>query len=167
MALAIRITHITVPITETFEAVSVLESLPKAIGNFGGNRRFDYTAHGDMVNATAGLEAVNKRLGTRICVSEATVSRCRGIHFRPVASSVLPGKTRGISAYLPVAPDEYDEDLREAYASAYRLLGNGDPGAAGALAEIAAVYPDDTLIRLHHRRSRENEFDATLVIRRK
>ena len=44
------------------------------VGNFGGGRLFDYTAYGDTINAAARLEAVNKQLGTRICVSAAAVA---------------------------------------------------------------------------------------------
>jgi adenylate cyclase len=45
------------------------------VGNFGGGRFFDYTAYGDTINTASRLEAVNKQLGTRICVSEAVVAR--------------------------------------------------------------------------------------------
>ena len=41
------------------------------VGNFGGGRFFDYTAYGDTINTAARLEAANKFLGTRICVSAA------------------------------------------------------------------------------------------------
>ena len=41
------------------------------VGNFGGNRFFDYTAYGDTINIAARLEAANKQLGTRICVSSS------------------------------------------------------------------------------------------------
>ena len=42
---------------------------PAIVGNFGGGRFFDYTAYGDTINIAARLEAANKQLGTRICVS--------------------------------------------------------------------------------------------------
>ena len=42
------------------------------VGNFGGRRRFDYTAMGDAMNTAARLEAVNKTLGTRVTVSAVT-----------------------------------------------------------------------------------------------
>src|ERR1700712_1848765 len=42
---------------------------PAIVGNFGGGRFFDYTAHGDTINTAARLEVANKVLGTRICVS--------------------------------------------------------------------------------------------------
>ena len=44
---------------------------PALVGNFGGSRFFDYTAYGDTINTAARLEAANKHLGTRICVSAA------------------------------------------------------------------------------------------------
>ena len=44
---------------------------PALVGNFGGSRFFDYTAYGDTINTAARLEAANKFLGTRICVSAA------------------------------------------------------------------------------------------------
>ena len=50
---------------------------PAIVGNFGGGRLFDYTAYGDTINAAARLEAVNKQLGTRICVSAAAAERKR------------------------------------------------------------------------------------------
>src|SRR6202012_1479503 len=39
------------------------------VGNFGGSRYFDFTAHGDTINTAARLESANKHLGTRICAS--------------------------------------------------------------------------------------------------
>ena len=63
---------------------------------------------------------------------------------------------------------ELDRGVQPGFAvTSVQMSGDGDPGATEAFAEIAAAYPDGTLIRPHHRRSREYEFDATLVIRRK
>lgn len=137
------------------------------IGNFGGRRRFDYTAHGDVVNATARLEAVNKRLGTRICVSETTSQQCREIYFRPVATLVLPGKSRGVKAFMPVAPEDFDARLHESYQRAYRALNDGDGDAVGMFAELAEVYPDDPLVGLHRKRIQRGERSTTIVIRKK
>src|SRR3977135_3907807 len=44
---------------------------PAMVGNFGGNRFFDYTAYGDIINTASRLQDANKILGTRICVSAA------------------------------------------------------------------------------------------------
>ena len=62
---------------------------PAIVGNFGGGRLFDYTAYGDTINAAARLEAVNKQLGTRICVSAAAAERADGFCGRPVGDLVL------------------------------------------------------------------------------
>ena len=50
---------------------------PALVGNFGGSRFFDYTAYGDTINTAARLEAANKFLGTRICVSAAVAEARR------------------------------------------------------------------------------------------
>src|SRR4051794_1223153 len=57
---------------------------PALVGNFGGNRFFDYTAYGDTVNIAARLEAANKHLGTRICVSAAIAEAADAFQGRPV-----------------------------------------------------------------------------------
>ena len=67
---------------------------PAIVGNFGGGRLFDYTAYGDTINAAARLEAVNKQLGTRICVSAAAAERAEGFSGRPVGDLLLQGTKR-------------------------------------------------------------------------
>ncbi len=52
---------------------------PALVGNFGGSRFFDYTAYGDTINTAARLEAANKFLGTRICVSATVAEGARRI----------------------------------------------------------------------------------------
>ena len=61
------------------------------VGNFGGELRFDYTAHGDAINTAARLEGANKYLGTRICVSEETARRCPSFTGRPAGTVLLKG----------------------------------------------------------------------------
>src|SRR3974390_1066657 len=55
---------------------------PALVGNFGGDRFFDYTAYGDTINVTARLEAANKQLGTRICVSATLADKDEGFRGR-------------------------------------------------------------------------------------
>ena len=137
------------------------------VGNFGGKRRFDYTAHGDAINTAARLEAINQRLGTRVCVSETTVSQCPEYHFRRVAHLLLRGKTVGLDAYLPVEADSKDEKLLAQYEQAYQALADNDDGADDLFTTLEAQYPDDPLVRLHARRIEAGESGTTLIIRKK
>lgn len=137
------------------------------VGNFGGKRRFDYTAHGDAINATARLEAVNQRLGTTVCVSESTVRQCYETHFRPIANLLLPGKSQGIIAYMPIADEDHESEMITDYELAYQSLCENDARASELFGELAARYPEDTLINLHLKRVQSGEINETLVIRRK
>lgn len=137
------------------------------VGNFGGRRRFDYTAHGDAINTAARLEAINQRLGTTVCVSQNTWERCEGIVFRPVATLVLRGKTQELGTYLPVANNEVDETLFEEYEKAYKALADADPQAAELFVVLRSKYPDDPLVKLHAERLEAGESGVTLIIRKK
>src|SRR5581483_1247085 len=66
---------------------------PALVGNFGGSRFFDYTAYGDTINTAARLEAANKHLGTRICVSAAVAEADSGFQGRPVGDLMLRGRS--------------------------------------------------------------------------
>jgi class 3 adenylate cyclase len=54
---------------------------PAIVGNFGGGRFFDYTAYGDTINIAARLEAANKQLGTRICVSAILAAKVKDFRW--------------------------------------------------------------------------------------
>ena len=81
---------------------------PALVGNFGGGRLFDYTAYGDTVNTASRLEAANKRLGTRICVSAAVVEGVPGFQGRPVGDLMLRGRSEPLRAFEPLANGSFD-----------------------------------------------------------
>ena len=137
------------------------------VGNFGGKRRFDYTAHGDAINTAARLEAINQRLGTRVCVNETTVKQCPDYQFRRVAHLLLRGKEVGLTAYMPVEEDTRDEKLIELYEQAYQALTDNDENADDLFDALQSQYPDDPLVRLHARRIEAGESGTTLIIRKK
>jgi class 3 adenylate cyclase len=137
------------------------------VGNFGGKNRFDYTAHGDPINSAARLEAINQRLGTRICVSESTVAQCDNIQFRSVATLVLRGKTTGIRAFMPVAAHDFDSQLDEQYEQAYNALDENREDAETLFTSLETRYPQDPLVALHSKRIDAGELGTTLVIRKK
>jgi adenylate cyclase len=134
------------------------------VGNFGGKSRFDYTAHGDAINSAARLEAINKRLGTTICVSEATVRQCEGMFFRSIATLVLRGKTEGIRAYTPIKQEVVHDTKELIYEHAYLMLTDNDPVAEAIFSELASLYPQDPLIALHLERIREGQFSTTIIV---
>ncbi len=71
------------------------------VGNFGGERRFNYTAYGEVVVIAARLEAANKTFNTRILFSNATLklAKNRDIPIRPVGEIDLKGVPVPIPAY--------------------------------------------------------------------
>jgi adenylate cyclase len=136
------------------------------VGNFGGQRFFNYTGHGDSVNTAARLESVNKHLGTRICISGQTAGRCPAIRFRPVATLVLKGKTIGLDAFEPLTGQEPYAPL-EAYLAAFQRMSEHDPAAKEAFLNLAERYPADPLPALHARRLEAGETGVKLILSEK
>lgn len=136
------------------------------VGNFGGSTMFDYRALGDPVNTAARLESVNKHLGTRICVSEATLSGCPDAKVRPIGRLVLKGKTQALKVYEPLgdaSPPEYAELAQ--YQAAYEALAAGDRSISSGLFEtMSNSNPADPLVRLHLKRLQEGALDDLIVL---
>ena len=80
-----------------------LDSGVGLVGNFGGKRRFNYTAYGEVVVIAARLEAANKTFDTRILCSAET-QRLAGdpTDLRPVGEIELKGVPEPISAFTPI-----------------------------------------------------------------
>ncbi|WP_293676490.1 CHASE2 domain-containing protein [uncultured Phenylobacterium sp.] len=76
------------------------------VGNFGGERRFNYTAYGEVVVIAARLEAANKTFGTRILFSGDTLKLAkRHVPIEAVGEIDLKGVPVPIPAYTtPVEP---------------------------------------------------------------
>lgn len=70
------------------------------VGNFGGERRFNYTAYGEVVVVAARLEAANKTFGTRILFSGETLKLAKAdVPIEPVGDIDLKGVPVPIAAY--------------------------------------------------------------------
>ncbi|PBB42126.1 adenylate/guanylate cyclase domain-containing response regulator [Mesorhizobium sp. WSM3866] len=122
------------------------------VGNFGGLRFFEYTAYGDTINIAARLEAANKQLGTRICVSESVARAVPDFRGRPVGDLVLRGRTEPLRAYEPLPPGRGEDDSADGYRSAFARLEADDPGAIGAFAAEVGKRPGDQLASFHLKR---------------
>jgi adenylate cyclase len=125
---------------------------PAIVGNFGGGRFFDYTAYGDTVNVAARLEAANKQLGTRVCVSASLAARVEQFRGRPVGDLILRGKTEALRAFEPLGAEQYADSATESYLEAFAKLEAGDPGAMAAFAAHVGKHPDDQLASFHLKR---------------
>ena len=70
------------------------------VGNFGGPRRFNYTAYGQVVVIAARLEAENKAHGTTLLFSEETWHQAQPVSgARPVGEVQLKGVEQAVRAY--------------------------------------------------------------------
>ncbi|HVR50759.1 MAG TPA: adenylate/guanylate cyclase domain-containing protein [Pseudorhodoferax sp.] len=137
------------------------------VGNFGGKTMFDYRALGDAVNTASRLEGANKYLGTRVCVSEATLAGCTGARVRRVARLLPKGKTQPLRVYQPLhdgLTGPVDEAALAAYDAAYAALAAEAPGALAAFEALALQQPEDPLVRLHLLRLRRGECGDLIVL---
>jgi class 3 adenylate cyclase len=125
---------------------------PALVGNFGGSRFFDYTAYGDTVNIAARLEAANKFLGTRICVSAAVADGTEAFQGRPVGDLILRGRSEPLRAYEPLSAEAFKGSATAQYSEAFAKLEAGDAAAMPAFAALVGSHADDALAGFHLRR---------------
>src|SRR5437588_928628 len=125
---------------------------PAMVGNFGGNRFFDYTAYGDTINTAARLEGANKILGTRICVSAAVAQSAEAFRGRPVGDLMLRGRSEPLRAYEPLTPAASEGAASQQYTDAFAKLEAGDSGAMPAFAALVGLHAEDPLAGFHLRR---------------
>jgi len=122
------------------------------VGNFGGSRFFDYTAYGDTVNTAARLEAANKHLGTRICVSSAAAEAAGNFQGRPVGDIMLRGRSEPLRAFEPLQDALFKAPATSQYVDAFAKLEAGDATAMPAFAALVGVHADDALAGFHLKR---------------
>ena len=94
-----------------------LESGQAIVGDVGGGKKLDYTAHGNVVNSAARLEATNKTLGTSICIGPGTGERLGPDLVRPIGRVELRGRSEPQCVYEPW-PATYTAADRAAFLSA-------------------------------------------------
>ncbi|MBF0220423.1 MAG: adenylate/guanylate cyclase domain-containing protein [Gammaproteobacteria bacterium] len=132
------------------------------VGNFGGKAMLDYRALGDAINTAARLETINAKLGTRICVSGATMAQCPHCAARPIGELVLKGKSEAISAFDPLL--EVQSQQCNAYLAAYQLMKDESEAAVEAFQTLALNYPNDPLASYHAKRLVAGEKGCRMVM---
>lgn len=141
-----------------------LHAGPAIVGNFGGDRFFDYTAYGDTINTAARLETVNKQLGTRICVSAALAAKSAKFKGRPVGDLMLRGKTEALRAFEPIPAEQFDSPSTASYIEAFSKLEAESPAAMAAFAAHVGKEPDDPLASFHLKRLLNGHTGTKLVM---
>lgn len=129
-----------------------LHTGPAIVGNFGGERFFDYTAYGDTINIAARLEEANKQLGTRICASAALAASAGNFVGRPIGDLVLRGRHEPIRAFEPLSPQMWESASTRQYLEAFEKLENSDPQAVASFAAVVAGHAGDQLASFHLKR---------------
>ncbi|MCK1473866.1 response regulator [Bradyrhizobium sp. 197] len=125
---------------------------PALVGNFGGNRFFDYTAYGDSINIAARLETANKHLGTRICVSASVAKAAENFQGRPVGELLLRGRSEPLRAFEPLAQAQFAAPETALYSEAFAKMEAGDGAAMPAFAALVGMHADDSLAGFHLKR---------------
>jgi adenylate cyclase len=125
---------------------------PALVGNFGGSRFFDYTAYGDTINTAARLEAANKHLGTRICVSASVAKAAQDFQGRPVGDLMLRGRSEPLRAFEPLLAIKFEAPAMAQYSEAFAKLEAGDLAAMPAFAALVGMHADDSLAGFHLKR---------------
>lgn len=115
-----------------------IETGPAIVGDVGGGRKLDYTAHGNAVNAAARFEAANKELGTTICIGPAAAAQLAGDRVRPIGRISVRGRSEPQQVYEPW-PASYSAEDRQLYA--------GLEATPAALATLLARHPTDPVLQ--------------------
>ena len=120
------------------------------VGNFGGEKRIQYTALGDSMNTAARLEAANKALDSSVMASREFADRTSLDWWRPMGRITLRGRAQPVNIMEP-APGFPAED-RKILTQAMILADCGDAQAQQLVEQLIAKHPDDmALVNLLHR----------------
>lgn len=115
------------------------------VGNFGGERRIQYTALGDAMNTAARLESANKSLDSAMMASREFAEASGLDWWRPMGRVVLRGRASPVDLFEP-APG-FPEADRALLTEAVALTGVDTPRAVRMVETIAARHPADLALR--------------------
>lgn len=132
------------------------------VGNFGGQRRIQYTALGDSMNTAARLEAASKNLDSAVMASREFADRSGVDWWRAMGRVQLRGRAKPVELMEP-APGFPDAD-RDRLARAARFVDEDIAAAIALVADVAARYPDDSALQNLLKRTRHLEEGGFYVL---
>jgi adenylate cyclase len=123
------------------------------VGNFGGARRFDYSAVGDTVNLASRLEGLTRHFQVHLLVNRQTLIEAAGNYC---AREVGLVKVKGKEQLVPIvdvagrAGNGIDPTFYERFNRALEHIRNGEATAANTmLLALSHEAPDDALVSLY------------------
>lgn len=124
-----------------------LETGRVIVGDVGGGRKLDYTAHGNAMNRAARLEAANKETGSSICVGAGAAALIDPTLLRPLGALTLRGVDERLMAYepWPVALSETDKSR---FLEAMSLFDDAPLQAETILEDLARAHPSDKVVAI-------------------
>lgn len=122
-----------------------VETGPAIVGDVGGERKLDYTAYGNAVNAAARLEQANKETGTAILVGPGAASRIGGEGLMALGSIAIRGRDAPQAVFTPW-PADYDEDLRTRFRAVMEAGEVTAQPARRQIAQLALERPGDAIL---------------------
>lgn len=120
-----------------------------ALTTVGAHGHFEYRAVGDVVNTANRIQSLNKRLGTRILVSDPLVASGGGeFLLRNLGRYLLRGKNNPIQVHelvgLKATATATEAERCARTSEAVEFLGRGDAQSATLLlSQLRAAWPDD------------------------
>ncbi|MEW5963370.1 MAG: adenylate/guanylate cyclase domain-containing protein [Pseudomonadota bacterium] len=128
-----------------------IETGTAIIGDVGGGRKLDYTAHGNTINTAARLEAANKQLGSSICVGPGTAGRVDASLLRPLGRISVRGRNDDIAVY-DCWPESFDSRDRDDFRAAMAVAEERPAVAAAMIRALGErIVGDPVLPRLAER----------------
>jgi adenylate cyclase len=122
------------------------------VGNIGAENRFNYSAVGDTVNATARIESTSKELAFDILVSETTAAMLPGFALLDAGYRRVKGKSVGVRMFLligdeMIARTNEFQALRETHTKllaslAHSLGERNSPFLAEAISAARPILPE-------------------------
>ena len=124
------------------------------VGNFGGERRFDYSVIGDTVNLASRLEGLTRKFGSHLLVSRDTLTSAAAANYvkREIGQVRVKGKQDAVAVVEVVghADDSVDPKFYDHCARFTQLLQEGKGEQARAeLAILQQENPGDGVVHLY------------------